>query len=50
MLAARAETSELGAKSQWRELFEKMVMETKKGASIAGDFVVVIGQKPELRK
>ena len=47
MFTLRERNSELGAKSQWRELFEKMVMETKKGASITADLIVVIGQKPE---
>ena len=47
MFSAREKTSELGSKSQWRELFEKAVMETKNGASITADLIVVVGRKVE---
>ena len=42
----RDRDSQLGAKRQWRQLFEKMVMETRQGASISADLLVVVGQKP----
>ena len=47
VFSAREKTSELGSKSQWRELFEKAVMETKNGASITADLIVVVGRKVE---
>ena len=34
-------------KSEWRELFEMAVMESKKGMTIASDLMVVVGQKRE---
>ena len=46
LFSARDKASELGAKPQWRELFQKAVMETKKGVSFTADMVVVLGQKP----
>ena len=45
--AAREKATGSGVKSQWHELFEKTVIETKNGVSIAFDFIVVVGQKPE---
>ena len=46
LFSARDKASELGAKPQWRELFQKAVMETKKGVSFTADLSVVVGQKP----
>lgn len=45
LFSARDKASELGAKPQWRELFQKAVMETKEGVSFTADMVVVLGQK-----
>ena len=47
MFSAREKTSALGSTSQWRELFEKAVTETKHGASITADLIVVVGRKVE---
>ena len=47
MFTAREKTSELGTKSQWRDLFAKMVAEMKNGASITADPLVVVGRKYE---
>ena len=47
MFSAREKTSELGSKSQWQDLFVKAVMETKNGASITADLIVVLGRKAE---
>ena len=46
LFSARDQNSELGAKPQWRELFQKTVMETKKGVSFTADMIVVVGRKP----
>ena len=45
VFTAREKTSELGAKLQWRELFQKVVMETEKGVSLTADMVVIVGRK-----
>lgn len=47
MFTAREKTSELGTKSQWQELFAKMLTEMKNGASITADLLVIVGQKRE---
>ena len=46
LFSARDKASELGTKPQWRELFHKAVMETKKGVSFTADMIVVVGRKP----
>ena len=45
MFSAREQTSKLGSPLRWRELFEKTVTETKNGASITADMIVVVGRR-----
>ena len=47
MFSAREKALELEGKVQWQDLFVKAVMETKNGASITADLIIVVGRKAE---